>query len=212
MKTLKVHISEIRTNKDNPRILTEEKHTALVRSLVTFPKMLDLREIVIDASRRIIGGNMRYLALSGIYDLSRDKIREIIDGSRKYRNRSEAEKETLVKYWEDWQDNPIVEVKDASDLDEYEISEFIIKDNESFGSWDWDKIADEYDRDDLVDWGMDLWDPEPEDEEERPQGSGDIKKLTFLLSPTDYDRVTEALTTFDDDPTTALLAALGLNK
>ena len=43
--------------------------------------------------------------------------------------------------------------------DEAKQSEFIIKDNVSFGVWDWDLIANEWNPGDLNDWGLDVWDP-----------------------------------------------------
>ena len=38
--------------------------------------------------------------------------------------------------------------------------EFLIKDNLSFGECDWDVLANEWETELLVDWGMDLWKPE----------------------------------------------------
>jgi ParB-like chromosome segregation protein Spo0J len=40
--------------------------------------------------------------------------------------------------------------------------EFVIKDNASFGDWDWDILANEYDPADLSNWGLDVWQPEEE--------------------------------------------------
>lgn len=39
---------------------------------------------------------------------------------------------------------------------EEEKREFIIKDNISFGTWDWDKLANEWDSAKLAEWGMDV--------------------------------------------------------
>ena len=47
--------------------------------------------------------------------------------------------------------------------------QFIIKDNVGFGEWDWDALANEWDADELNDWGLDvpvLQDAEPEIEPE----------------------------------------------
>ena len=44
----------------------------------------------------------------------------------------------------------------ASDLTPEQQEEFIIKDNVGFGSWDWDILANEWDTEQLEDWGMDL--------------------------------------------------------
>ena len=44
----------------------------------------------------------------------------------------------------------------ASNLNEAQQAEFVIKDNVGFGEWDWDLIANEYDEHDLRSWGLDL--------------------------------------------------------
>ena len=44
----------------------------------------------------------------------------------------------------------------ADDLTENQKKEFIIKDNSSFGDWDWDVIANEWDVKNLTDWGVDM--------------------------------------------------------
>jgi hypothetical protein len=41
-------------------------------------------------------------------------------------------------------------------LTEEQKKEFIIKDNISFGEWDWDMIANEWSINDLTDWSLDL--------------------------------------------------------
>ena len=37
---------------------------------------------------------------------------------------------------------------------------FIIKDNISFGDWDWDILANDWDNKELKDWGLNVWQPE----------------------------------------------------
>lgn len=44
----------------------------------------------------------------------------------------------------------------ASDLTEAQQKEFIIKDNVGFGEWDWDALANEWDENNLVEWGLDV--------------------------------------------------------
>jgi len=45
----------------------------------------------------------------------------------------------------------------ASDLTPDEQRQFIIKDNVGFGEWDWDMLANEWDAEELADWGLDVW-------------------------------------------------------
>jgi hypothetical protein len=44
----------------------------------------------------------------------------------------------------------------ADNLTPEQEKEFIIKDNSSFGEWDWDLLANEWNTDQLVDWGLDI--------------------------------------------------------
>lgn len=58
-----------------------------------------------------------------------------------------------------------VEVTRADGLTESQKREFIVKDNVAFGDWDWDELANEYDIQELKDWGLeDIQIEEPEDE------------------------------------------------
>ena len=49
-----------------------------------------------------------------------------------------------------------VHIIKADQLTEKQQREFIIKDNVGFGEWDWDDLANEWDVDELEDWGLDL--------------------------------------------------------
>jgi hypothetical protein len=45
----------------------------------------------------------------------------------------------------------------AENLTEQQKDEFIVKDNVGFGEWDWDMLANEWDVDQLTEWGLDVW-------------------------------------------------------
>jgi hypothetical protein len=49
-----------------------------------------------------------------------------------------------------------VSIIKASDLTPEQQNEFIIKDNSNFGTWNWDDLANEWDAEQLTDWGLDL--------------------------------------------------------
>jgi DNA modification methylase len=49
-----------------------------------------------------------------------------------------------------------VPVIKASSLTEEQQKEFIIKDNVGYGEWDWDMIANEWDAEQVTDWGLDI--------------------------------------------------------
>lgn len=45
----------------------------------------------------------------------------------------------------------------AEELTERQAQEFLIKDNLSYGDWDFDILANEWDSVDLEEWGLDVW-------------------------------------------------------
>ena len=67
-------LSEIKQNLDNPRIIKDERFKKLVQSIKDFPKMMELRPIVIDKQGKILGGNMRFKALQEL------KYKEVPEG------------------------------------------------------------------------------------------------------------------------------------
>ena len=71
MNIQKVKISEIKSNPNNPRIIKDDKFAKLVRSIKEFPKMLEIRPIVVNSDMVVLGGNMRLRACkeAGINDV-----------------------------------------------------------------------------------------------------------------------------------------------
>lgn len=55
-----------------------------------------------------------------------------------------------------YKDMPDNWVMKASDLTPEQQKEFIIKDNVGFGEWEWDQLANEWDIDQLEEWGLDI--------------------------------------------------------
>ena len=47
----------------------------------------------------------------------------------------------------------------ADEWTEEQKNEFLIKDNVSYGEWDWDVLANEWDTEKLEEWGLDVWNP-----------------------------------------------------
>lgn len=48
----------------------------------------------------------------------------------------------------------------AEGWNEQQKREFIIKDNASFGEWDWDILGNDWSAEQLGEWGIDVWQPE----------------------------------------------------
>jgi site-specific DNA-methyltransferase (adenine-specific) len=72
-----------------------------------------------------------------------------------------------------------VSIIKAEDLTEEQQKQFIIKDNVGFGEWDWEDLANNWDAEQLTDWGLDIPDFKPdvlqaeEDEFDVPEGGID---------------------------------------
>jgi hypothetical protein len=62
MEIKNVKLSELKSNPNNPRIIKDDKFIKLVNSIKEFPKMLEIRPIVVNADMIVLGGNMRLKA------------------------------------------------------------------------------------------------------------------------------------------------------
>jgi DNA modification methylase len=117
-----MNINDIKANPNNPRIIKDDKFKKLVKSIKEFPKMMELRPMVIDKNNIVLGGNMRLKALKEL------KYKDVPD---------------------EW-------IKRADQLTDDEQRRFIIADNVGFGEHDWEMLANEWDMNELIDWGVDI--------------------------------------------------------
>jgi len=62
MKSVLTKVSAIKRNPNNPRIVNDDKFKKLVKSIQDFPKMLEIRPIVVNDDMIVLGGNMRLKA------------------------------------------------------------------------------------------------------------------------------------------------------
>lgn len=162
MKTELVKISEIKTNPNNPRLIKDDKYHKLVKSIQEFPKMLEIRPIVVNDDMVVLGGNMRLKAC----------------------------KEAGLK------EVPIIK---ASELTEEQQREFIIKDNVGFGEWDWNMLANEWDNEELNEWGLDV--PVFKDDinldefftEDKQQSETNNFKIILEYTEQDYNKLIDVL-------------------
>ncbi len=74
----KVKLSQIKLNPNNPRLITDKDMGLLIKSLKEFPEMMQLREIIVDETLTVLGGNMRTLALRKIGE--KECIAKIVSG------------------------------------------------------------------------------------------------------------------------------------
>ncbi|MGM9794935.1 MAG: hypothetical protein ACI3ZZ_01765 [Candidatus Aphodosoma sp.] len=181
MQTKIVKLSEVRVNENNPRTIKEHKLNKLIERLLVFPKMIKIRPIVVDNTMMVLGGNMRLRAYSKIATYNINDITLIAGQTKNYQRITKEEQLTLLEYWQKWLEAPSIEVIKADSLSDEEKKEFIISDNASFGEWDYDLLANNWDSEDLESWGVDIWQAEEPHEEEIKQPDN-IKKITIEYS------------------------------
>jgi len=85
MKIEKVSIGKIKKNPTNPRVVKDKKFEKLVKSIRDFPKMLEIRPIVVNDDMMILGGNMRYEACkkAGLTEIFIIKASEFSEAEQK---------------------------------------------------------------------------------------------------------------------------------
>lgn len=157
MKEEKLKITQVAINAANPRTITEDKFNKLISSILVLPKMLEVRPVVVDSKFVALGGNMRIKALQSIAEMSADDIASRLAADKTYSTKNKAEQDALLAYWAEWLAEPYINTVVVDNFSEAEQKEFIIKDNVSFGKWDWDMLANEWDTSELEDWGMEVW-------------------------------------------------------
>lgn len=90
------------------------------------------------------------------------------------------------------------------------LKEIAIKDNSSFGSWDTDALANEWNEYDLTDFGLPDYAPTPSPSGDAPAAPVDdrtVVEITF--GPNEFIFVTTALRDIDPSPEVAVLKLLG---
>ena len=153
-KTKVLPLSKIKANQQNPRVISESRLKKLINSLLVFPAMLSLRPIVIDDNNVILGGNMRQTALNRISQMTWEEVLAQLETLPEYNDLSDGGA-AVREYWEAFLNKPQAEVIYASELSESEKQQFIIKDNVSYGDWDYDELEN-WDAAKLSDWGVDI--------------------------------------------------------
>lgn len=151
MEKEKIKLGDLVENQDNPRTIEPQQMQRLVESVLTFPKMLQMRPIVCNENRVILGGNMRFRALLDIEQMSGESIKGTIEAVAV--KLTDGERMQLCEYWEKWKGDPQVDVVVADRLTEEEADEFIIKDNVYFGDWDETKLKATFEQEDLFRFG-----------------------------------------------------------
>lgn len=151
-------VSQLKANPTNPRIIKDDKFKKLVESLRSFPEMMEKRPMVCVTD---VDGKMFPLG-----------------GNMRLRAIQELGMKEIPDTW----------VTLADDWTEEKRKEFTIKDNASFGEWNWDDLANDWDSGQLEEWGVDVggFDVNPDDmgdDFSLPDGDkAPFQQMTFTLA------------------------------
>lgn len=168
MNTKQKKVVDLKPNPDNPRIIRDEKFKKLVQSIKEFPKMLEIRPIVIDEDNVVLGGNMRLKAIkeAGIQEVPVIIASELTE---------EEKKEFVIKDnigYGDW---------DWAKLEEWKTDEELL---------DWGVDLPEFNLDNL-DYGI-LEEEEELLQEDLENMKGSIRKaIQIEFEPEHYDEANE---------------------
>ena len=119
-------LSQLKLNPNNPRLIKDDKFKKLVTSLRDFPEMMEKRPMVCVTDTD-----------GKLYPLG---------GNMRLRALQELKYKEIPDNW----------VMLADEWSEEKRKEFVIKDNVSFGEWDWDTLANEWDEILLDKWGLEV--------------------------------------------------------
>ena len=111
------------------------------------PNETNPRQIKTDKFNQLVKSIKEFPEMLELRPIVVNEDMEILGGNMRYR----ASLEAGIKK---------IPIKIAEGLSYAQQREFIIKDNISFGKWDWDVLANEWDNVDLGEWGMDVWQPD----------------------------------------------------
>lgn len=145
-------VTQLKPNPKNPRIIRDDKFKKLVESLRSFPEMMEKRPMVCVTD---VDGKM--------YPLG---------GNMRLRAIQELGMKDLPDSW----------VVLADDWTEEKRLEFTIKDNASFGEWDFEQLANEWDAEQLSDWGVDVPQIDETDAEIKEEELKPYKRHHILIS------------------------------
>lgn len=183
METIKVKLNQIKINENNPRTITKEKLERLIDSILVFPKMMEIRPVVVDSNFVVLGGNQRTEALRKIAYMSVEKIKDRVLETSDFKKMSKEEQEALINFWKEWLKDKQVSIINGNTLTEDEKKQFIIKDNNSFGEWDFAQLQENWDTSSLAEWGLDF----PDDWKPK---KGNVKiSETEKLSEVEYEGI-----------------------
>lgn len=147
-------LTEIKKNPRNPRVIKNAQFKKLVNSIIEFPQMMKIRPMVYNEDSIVLGGNMRLESLKEIFrrgeSMARRHLKEQIEKGKAYdieKNIEELRPLFDGEIPEGW-------ARSVDGLTPEEQQRFIIADNGEYGEWDFELLANDWDFNDLANWGV----------------------------------------------------------
>ena len=119
-------LNQLKSNPNNPRLIKDDKFKKLVTSLREFPEMMEKRPMVCVTDT--------------------DGKLYPIGGNMRLKALQELKYKEIPDSW----------IMLADEWSEEKRNRFTISDNLSMGEWDWDTLANEWDDEQLTEWGLDI--------------------------------------------------------
>lgn len=135
-----------------------------------------------------------------------DEHMVVLGGNMRLRALNELKYKTIPSTW----------IKVANGLTDEQKKEFIIKDNVGFGSWDFDVLANEWNEQLLIDWGVDIWNPATDENisglftEGEQETELNTNKIVLQFTDEEYSLVVEAFEKIGGSREQAVFKLLGL--
>lgn len=148
----KIDIRKLSVNPENPRTASEFMEGKLIESILVFPKMLEVRPIVVNGNNVVLGGNMRLSMLKKILEMEQDEMEDFMFNQKKFRLMPNEGKEMLREYWAKFKSKPVVPVRRVENFTGDEEHEFLVKDNLHYGEDDVDILKHNFDRESISDY------------------------------------------------------------
>ncbi len=192
-------LKDIKPNPNNPRVIKDDKFEKLKRRITQSKAFGKLNPIKVDIDMIIIAGNMRYRACQDL------KIKEF-----------PVEVLTMAIYNEIIQDRVDNNLDDADATYKDICNEFIIIDNVHAGVWEYDQLANDWDSEQLNEWGLDVWQA-PEDvdldeffEEDTSEPANPTNKIVLEYSEEEYEKIVAKFDSMDGSKENIVWKLLGL--
>jgi hypothetical protein len=175
----------------NPRFIRDERYEKLVKSIQDDPEMLDLRECIVfpyAAAFVVIAGNMRLRATIEVMNMDEVAYSELLAIKK-------ADPELDFKSWlaaiNTLRSSKAIPCKVLpANTPVSKLKAYVIKDNVGFGQDSFDLLANEWDQQELEDWGMIIPDLAIIEDEEEKEPKASAVKFTIVFDDLQvYDTV-----------------------